>query len=339
MPLPRGTLVRVSCSRMLDMTGNPAENDLALTVARDVPCRRCGYNLRGLNPAGRCPECAAPVIVALQPDILAFADPRWLDTLVRGQRLFGRGTWCYLFLSVVFTRLKPVLPPGIYTPLATIVLALLLLVILRGVWLILAPPPAEFTTGGRWTDPRYIARITLVVAGVVLAVNPVVWQWFGTSAVILLQSLLGPAGAVGLLGLIALSRYVEYLCHRSSRLSVSFLPGAKAGDHVNDPIRTSSSKFIVSRARLYRNGYLASWLVCVPSVLVLHFFAGSAAVCTLIPGGVGMLGFGVLLMYLPGFLVDLLESQHKLATKIWQRAESEGRIDEDLIRFVPDPPA
>ncbi|MCO6435825.1 MAG: hypothetical protein J5J06_01910 [Phycisphaerae bacterium] len=322
---------------MPDVTGNSGEIDPNLTVARDVPCRRCGYNLRGLSPAGRCPECAAPVIVALQPDILAFADPRWLDTLACGQRLFGRGTWSYLFLSLVFSRFKAVLPPGVYTLLATMVLALLLFVILRGIWLILAPPPAEFTTGGRWSDPRHIARTALVVAGVVLAVNPVVWQWLGTSAVILLQSLLGPAGVVGLVGLMAMSRYVEHLCHRSYRLSGSFHSGAEDGDHANDPIRTTSSKFIINRARLYRKGYLVSWLVCVPSVLVLHFLGGSAAACTLIPGMVGMFGSGVLLMYLPGYLVDVIESQHKIATRIWQRAEAEGRIDDDLVRFVPDP--
>ena len=34
-------------------------------LEKDLPCVRCGYNLRGLKPAGRCPECATPVSKAL----------------------------------------------------------------------------------------------------------------------------------------------------------------------------------------------------------------------------------------------------------------------------------
>jgi hypothetical protein len=28
---------------------------------KDLPCIRCGYNLRGLKPDGNCPECGAPI--------------------------------------------------------------------------------------------------------------------------------------------------------------------------------------------------------------------------------------------------------------------------------------
>jgi uncharacterized repeat protein (TIGR04138 family) len=32
----------------------------------DLPCAACGYNLRGLAVAGRCPECGAPVIASVR---------------------------------------------------------------------------------------------------------------------------------------------------------------------------------------------------------------------------------------------------------------------------------
>jgi len=35
----------------------PAEDPIDL----DLVCRRCGYNLRGLDRAGHCPECRAEV--------------------------------------------------------------------------------------------------------------------------------------------------------------------------------------------------------------------------------------------------------------------------------------
>ena len=35
-------------------------------VESDVPCSRCGYNLRTLSSTGLCPECAAPVAESLQ---------------------------------------------------------------------------------------------------------------------------------------------------------------------------------------------------------------------------------------------------------------------------------
>ncbi|MBN2563280.1 MAG: hypothetical protein JXQ75_20360, partial [Phycisphaerae bacterium] len=36
------------------------------SIDRDVPCKGCGYNLRGLSPAGNCPECNEPIDASLQ---------------------------------------------------------------------------------------------------------------------------------------------------------------------------------------------------------------------------------------------------------------------------------
>lgn len=49
-------------------------------------CVSCGYDLRGLDPAGTCPECGTPIARSRQGDRLAAADPRWLARMARGQR-------------------------------------------------------------------------------------------------------------------------------------------------------------------------------------------------------------------------------------------------------------
>jgi hypothetical protein len=39
----------------------------AQTIGGDVHCRSCGYNLRGLQTGGQCPECAADIAASLTP--------------------------------------------------------------------------------------------------------------------------------------------------------------------------------------------------------------------------------------------------------------------------------
>ena len=58
-------------------------NDAGLVVA-DVPCRKCSYNLRGMNVASRCPECGAPVGVSVHGSLLRYSDPH--DDAPEGER-------------------------------------------------------------------------------------------------------------------------------------------------------------------------------------------------------------------------------------------------------------
>lgn len=53
-------------------------------LASDLPCAGCDYNLRGLLPEDRCPECGLGVRESLKSDHLRLADLAWLRKVKRG---------------------------------------------------------------------------------------------------------------------------------------------------------------------------------------------------------------------------------------------------------------
>ena len=74
--------------------------DQAAVVGEDIPCCHCGYNLRGLEVGGNCPECGAGVGPSIAGD-LRDSSPQWLRSLARGARLIVGG----LVLVFVMTLL------------------------------------------------------------------------------------------------------------------------------------------------------------------------------------------------------------------------------------------
>lgn len=67
-------------------------------VATDLPCARCGYNLRGLWANHNCPECGTRIELSLQGNLLRFADPEWLKKLRLGIAL---KLWQLLIIAIL----------------------------------------------------------------------------------------------------------------------------------------------------------------------------------------------------------------------------------------------
>lgn len=70
-----------------DDAKKPSESQEQCASPEDLPCIRCGYNLRELSPDGRCPECGTPIHRSIHGDLLSAADPAWLTRVSRGLTL------------------------------------------------------------------------------------------------------------------------------------------------------------------------------------------------------------------------------------------------------------
>ena len=57
------------------------------TLNVDTPCVICGYNLRGLTVDKVCPECGSAIGRSIHGNMLRYADPKWLGSVLLGVRL------------------------------------------------------------------------------------------------------------------------------------------------------------------------------------------------------------------------------------------------------------
>lgn len=134
--------------------------DHAGILQSDLPCRRCGYNLRGLNQHHRCPDCAAPVALSCCGDLLRFADPQWVQTLANGATLILCGTIIAiigvgLLIATIFTagnQLYAVAGSFLGNVIA-----------FCGAWLITKPDPGGIGQD-RYINDRRIVRLMLFLA-------------------------------------------------------------------------------------------------------------------------------------------------------------------------------
>ena len=60
-------------------------------IDQDLECVQCGYNLRGLERTGRCPECGTKISLSARGNLLKFANPDWLRKIKLGADLMYYG--------------------------------------------------------------------------------------------------------------------------------------------------------------------------------------------------------------------------------------------------------
>jgi len=154
------------------------------TVCIDRTCLKCGYNLRGLDRAGRCPECATPVGLSIHGDLLCYAEPGYVNKLARGSRWIMRGLTLALLCIILFAGAMVVATASAWSGLADSLLTagVILLVLgvfagvvmlLLGVWFITAPLPYVFDTG-RQDRNRRLVRIYMLAAFLGIALSIIV---------------------------------------------------------------------------------------------------------------------------------------------------------------------
>jgi hypothetical protein len=296
--------------------------DAAGRVAADVPCRKCSYNLRGQEVSARCPECGAPVGVALHGPLLRYGHPQWVRNLARGTAFVFWG----MILNLVVTVVSVVVAIAAGPLVAKVVDVAAGLVYLYGAWLLTEPDPSG-TGEDRYGTARKIIRITLVVG---LAQNVFAVLTQRTVAAPPVAVALGAAsvaaGLVGVVGQFATLRYLERLAER--------IPEPR----------------LASRANLLFWGYgcTRAGMVVVGGLSTLLGLVTSRRAAATMPGG-GMIGlfmglgcmsfasflgvvvFGIMFLVLLYRLQLEFDRQAEYARVVWAGVEAGPRERADAV--------
>ncbi len=137
--------------------------DEAGQIDEDLPCRGCGYNLRGLDPRGTCPECSVPIGRSIHGDLLRFSDPDWLGRLARGLKLVIIGILSEVALGLIlvvavgFMAASGPMPMGRIMTTAGVMGAAISMITVIGVWLLTAQDPGQMESEPP-VSPRRVAR-------------------------------------------------------------------------------------------------------------------------------------------------------------------------------------
>ncbi|HEX8521661.1 MAG TPA: hypothetical protein VF669_05340 [Tepidisphaeraceae bacterium] len=185
-------------------------------VEQDAPCRKCGYNLRGLDLRGRCPECGTPVGLAIHGQLLKYSDPAWVGTLARGVRLIIAGLALMVAAILVNMVLSIVVPPTQMLPMLLLPMGLVVMYLLSliGSWLLTSPDPSGIGED-RYGRSRKIIRFSLLVglASTVLSLG----ARFGSlppQVMTAIQTITILASLVGVVGMFAQLDYFQKLALR-----------------------------------------------------------------------------------------------------------------------------
>jgi len=133
-------------------------------VAESIVCRRCGYDLKGLDPHSRCPECGTAVGRTIYGgDLLRFAPPEWVEKLASGMLWIIVAVLGSIALGLLANFAVPVIGLAGDVSLSVVSLA--------GYWLVTTPDPSmDLSREG--ISARVVARwgaVAAIIGGLVVS--------------------------------------------------------------------------------------------------------------------------------------------------------------------------
>ena len=115
-------------------------------IESDLPCRQCGYNLRGLMGSGACPECGHAVAESARRNLLRDSDPSYAAKLRTAAIVMIVGLGLSGFTSTLMppTIVIEYLDVASWSALAFLLIVTAIVVMSAGLWVLTSIDPAVF---------------------------------------------------------------------------------------------------------------------------------------------------------------------------------------------------
>jgi len=133
-------------------------------IDSDLPCRECGYNLRGLMGSGACPECGHAVAESARCNLLRDSDPTYASNLRAAAMVMIVGLGLSAFESTLMppTIMIEYMDVESWAALAIVLIVAAIFVMSAGLWKLTSIDPAVFEDRRR-ERKRRLVRVTMMI--------------------------------------------------------------------------------------------------------------------------------------------------------------------------------